>query len=71
MHQLTVETKINSLSLKFLITRYLENSGSLPKIKARVFHPTVGLSHISYTVMWRANGTEGEIIGGKLSEMYN
>lgn len=31
----------------------------------------VGLLHIIFAVMWRADATEGEIIGGKLSEMYN
>lgn len=31
----------------------------------------VGLPHIIYAVVWRADATEGEIIGGKQSEMYN
>lgn len=31
----------------------------------------VGLPHISFAVMRRADATEGEIIGGELSEMYN
>lgn len=57
--------------LEFLIITCWRNSSSLPYIKLQFSHPTVVLPHISFAVIRRADATEGKIIGGELSEMYN